>query len=315
MRFKDLLIFPFLFTAVTLTYGQSWVAVEASGEPEPRQYNGFMSCKGRFFLLGGYGIQPVNMYDPATGAWTSAAAPPVEMHHFQAVRYGEEIYILGAFTGRGEDEKPLEHIYVYDTSNDTWRKGDPIPPERLRGACGVIAYRGMIYMIGGSKNRRLGPHTAWVDRYDIRTGKWKKMSDAPHDRFQFHAGVINGKAYAAGGRGTYWFNELESVRTVPYVDVFELESGRWKTLPYDQNIPTPRSGCATVAILDHLLVMGGESEDRNGAHRVVEAFDPENGMWESWGSLIEGRKNTQAFMCVGTVFIASGNSLEMLEMK
>ena len=70
-----------------------------------------------------------------------------------------------------------------------------------------------------------------------------------------------------------------------------------------------------MVILDHLLVIGGECDGQEGVCRTVEAYDTERGEWETWGNLIEGRQNTQAFMCVGTVFIASGETIEMLEMK
>ena len=316
MHTKLLFLSVVIALSLSETQGQSWAILEAKGEMVPRQDNGFMACKGRFFMMGGQGIQPVNMYDPSTEAWTNLAAPPVEMHHFQAVRYGNEIYILGAFTGQPPNERPLEHIYIYDTGKDQWHKGDPIPEDRQRGSCGVVAYRGQIYMIGGSRDRFGGLPTNWVDRYDLKTGKWKKLSDAPHSRFHFHAGICNGKIYAAGGRGITGSSTLVmDYQNLPYVDVFDIESGRWNTLPAEDNIPTERTGASTVVILDHLLVIGGECDEQEGACRTVEAYDTERGEWETWDNLSEGRQNTQAFMCVGTVFIASGETIEMLELK
>ncbi|TFG38940.1 MAG: galactose oxidase, partial [Candidatus Aminicenantes bacterium] len=83
------------------------------------------------------------------------------------------------------------------------------------------------------------------------------------------------------------------------------------TLPNSQNLPTQRAGCTTVSIMDHLLVIGGESNAQEDAYSVVEAFDVDRGEWEHWGSLKAGRHGTQAFMCVGTVFIASGSALRV----
>jgi N-acetylneuraminic acid mutarotase len=274
-----------------------------------------MACKGKFYMIGGNGIQPVNMFDPYTEEWTIRAEPPVEMHHFQAARYGENIYVMGAFTGQGPDERPLEHIYIYNTREDRWSKGDPLPGDRLRGSCGVVAYRGQFYMIGGTRDRLTGPHTAWVDRYDPTSGKWKKLADAPRNRYAFHAGICNGKIYAVGGKGTLWFNEISSESEIPNVDVFDIASRRWITLPAEKYLPTLRYGASTVVMLDHLLVIGGENDQNEGSMKVVEAFDTEEGAWERWGDLQEGRSNTQSFMCVGTVFIASGSTIEMLEMK
>jgi N-acetylneuraminic acid mutarotase len=288
--------------------GQSWSLMETHGEMDARVDNAFMACKGRFFMLGGRGIQPVDVFNPSTDTWTKAANPPVEMHHFQALRLGEEIWVLGAFTASYPNEKPLQNIYIYDTANDQWRKGDPIPTDRRRGSAGVVAYRGMIYLVGGTRDQYSGATTAMVDRYDPKTGKWKRLPDAPHARDHFHAGICNGKIYAVGGRQTNLSQRLKQDRTLAEVDVFDIESGKWKTLPEAQNLPTPRAGCSTATILDHILVIGGENMEQEAAYDVVEAYDVERGVWESWGKLNEGRQGTQAFMCVGTVFIASGSA-------
>jgi N-acetylneuraminic acid mutarotase len=286
--------------------GQTWSTVETTGALHPRQECGFMSCKGKFYLLGGRGLQPVDIFDPATGVWSKGAVPPVEMHHFQAVRCGEQIYVMGAFSGTYPNEKPLDHIYIYDTVKDVWIRGDSIPEERQRGSAGVVTYRGELYMICGTRDRFKAANISWADRYDPRTGKWKKLADAPRARDDFQAGICDGIIYAVGGRNTSGYNGQTSGETIAEVDVFNIESGRWKTLPASQNLPTKRSGCSTVVIMDHLLVIGGESIAQKESYSVVEGFDIERGAWETWDSLEQGRSGTQAFMCVGCVFVAAG---------
>jgi len=301
-----LIVQSLLIVTAQIACGQHWTTLETTGEMDARKEGAFMACKGKFYLIGGLGIKPVDIFDPATGTWTRGAAPPVEMHHFQAERYGEQIYVMGAMTGTYPDEKPMEHIYIYDTGTDQWKKGDPIPEERRRGSCGVVAYRGDLYMICGTQDRYRGLATGWVDRYNPGTGRWKKLHDAPRTRDYFHAGMINGKIYAAGGRNTSLLNGSTGEQEIAEVDVYDIGSGRWKTLPESQNLPTKRAGCTTAAIMDHLLVIGGEGPAQKEAYSVVEAYDADRGEWETWGSLQQGRCGTQAFMCVGTVFVASG---------
>jgi N-acetylneuraminic acid mutarotase len=307
MEIKILACLVLFFSFNQDTEGQNWSSVETTGALHPRQECGFMSCKGKFYLLGGRGLQPVDIFDPATGIWSEGAVPPVEMHHFQAVRYGEQIYVMGAFTGAYPNEKPLDHIYIYDTVKDEWIRGDPIPEERQRGSAGVVTYRGELYMICGTRDRLNGANTSWADRYDPRTGNWKKLADAPRARIDFHAGICNGMIYAVGGKNTSGYIGQTSDETIAEVDVFTIDSGRWRTLPASQNLPTGRSGCTTVVIMDHLLVIGGESMAQEEACNVVEGFDVERGVWETWDSLEQGRSGTQAFMCVGCVFIAAGS--------
>lgn len=309
---KNHFIFLILATSLlllgTVLKGQEWRIVEAEEEPDARKDNGFMSCKGKFYLLGGRGEHPVDIFDPATGRWTKGAAPPVEMHHFQAIRLGVEIWVLGAFTGSYPDEKPLDHIYIYNTETDRWKKGDPLPADRLRGSAGVAVYREQIYLIGGVSNLNDPQTSAMLDRYDPKKGKWKKLADAPRNRGHFHAGINNGKIYAVGGSSPSGSHDKSAGRLIPEVDVYHIESGKWKSLPEELNLPTPRAASATVTILDHIVVIGGDSPDQEQAHTRVEAYDTENESWERWDSLENGRWGTQAFMCVGAVYITAGSS-------
>ncbi len=308
LSFRFILLLACLSCFCPDSLGQEWTLVEASGEPSARMDNGFMSCKGKFYLLGGRGLHPVDIFDPTEGSWSRGAIPPVEMHHFQAVRIEDEIWVMGAFTGEPPNEKPLEHIYIYDTVTDQWRQGASIPQDRLRGSAGVAVYRERIYLIGGVTDMQNSETCSWLDRYDPKKGKWKKLANAPRERGHFHAGICNGIIYAAGGNSPLPDMNDHSENLIYEVDMFEIESGKWKSLPPELKLPTPRVACATVNILDHIVVIGGESPDQSEALTRVEAYDTENGSWERWDSLENGRLGTQAFMCVGAVFITAGGS-------
>src|SRR5207247_2128224 len=96
MKFLLTLLFAFLIAAA---FAQQWKIVEVTGAPEKRGESGVATANGNVYLLGGRGDKPVNQYDPKTNAWTALANAPIEMHHFQAISFKEEIYVLGAFTG------------------------------------------------------------------------------------------------------------------------------------------------------------------------------------------------------------------------
>jgi N-acetylneuraminic acid mutarotase len=305
---RQIIIVGFMALSGFSVSGQQWSIVEASGEVGARGDNGFMSCKGKFYLLGGRGEHPVDIFDPSTGIWSQGAHPPVEMHHFQAIRIEDEIWVLGAFTGEYPNDRPLEHIYIYNTENNRWRRGDPMPADRLRGSAGVVVYRERIYLICGVTDLYNPETTSWVDRYDPKTGKWKKLADAPRTRGHFQAGICNGKIYAAGGSSPSGSGDDKSGKTIAEVDVYDIESGRWKSLPAGQNLPTQRAACATVEMLDHIVVMGGENSLQEEAYNLVEAYDTERGVWEEWDTLENGRWGTQAFVCVGAIFITAGSS-------
>ncbi|MGW8315215.1 MAG: Kelch repeat-containing protein [Bacteroidales bacterium] len=300
--------------------GQHWETMESTGKMDPRNDCGFISSEGIFYLLGGHGIQPVNIFDHDTGEWTEGAAPPIEMHHFQAISFRGKIYVMGGLTGSYPDIKPLEYIYIYDPHEDKWTVGDPIPEDRRRGSSGAVAYRGQFYLVCGIIDGMPGSHTRWLDRYDPESGEWKKLADAPHNRDHFHVVVIDGEIYAAGGRNTISGAFEQVDHTIAEVDVYNIKSNRWTTLPDSLNLPTPRAGCTAAAWNDQLLVIGGESAASEEAHREVEVLDVDHKKWIKFPDLNQGRHGTQAFMCIGSVFIASGsatrgdgNDLESIE--
>ncbi|HEY0769937.1 MAG TPA: hypothetical protein VGD31_06350, partial [Sphingobacteriaceae bacterium] len=86
----------------------------SAGTPEARHENGFIELNGKFYLIGGRGIKNVNIFDPVTKIWTTGAPPPIELNHFQAIVYNEEIYAICAFEGSFPDETPVDNIYKYN---------------------------------------------------------------------------------------------------------------------------------------------------------------------------------------------------------
>jgi N-acetylneuraminic acid mutarotase len=272
----------------------------------PRHEHGYVQVGGKFYLLGGRRIQPVNIFDPASGTWTNGAPPPVEIHHFQATVFDNKIYLVGAMTGRYPTEPPLPNVYIYDPAADRWSQGPETPAGRRRGGAGAVLHDGLIYIVAGIRNGHSDGHVTWVDTFNPRTGEWKQLPDAPHARDHFHAAVIDGKIYAAGGRRSSAATGQTFELTVPDVDVYDIKAGTWSTLPPNGNIPTPRAGC-TVAVVDgRLLVIGGESAQPL-AHNDVEALDPKTGAWAKLTPLSMGRHATQAILFNDRIYLASGS--------
>jgi xylan 1,4-beta-xylosidase len=50
-----------------------WAIIDAEGEVKGRHENGFVEYKGKFYLIGGRGINPVNVFDSATHIMESSA--------------------------------------------------------------------------------------------------------------------------------------------------------------------------------------------------------------------------------------------------
>jgi len=297
---------PAIATALAAEPGLEWRAPRTEGRATARHENGFVALNGRLYLLGGRGRRPLDIFDPATGRWTQGAQPPVEIHHVQAVAHEGKLYVLGALTGSFPEETPQPNVLIYDPSVNRWTRGPVVPPNRRRGASGVVAHGGLIYVVGGNTRGHMSGYVSWLDSFNPATGRWQTLPDAPRSRDHFHSVVIDGKLYAAGGRRTSYESNQTLALVIPEVDVYDIATGQWRTL--DTPLPTPRGGTASVSLGGQLLVMGGESVRQQKAHREVEAYDPVTGRWETLPPLPVGRHGTQASLHNGLVYIAAGSA-------
>jgi len=271
-------------TSDTATESTGWHAVMAadSTKPHPRHEAAFVSVDNKYYLLGGRGIKPVDIFDTKTQTWTSGAEPPIEIHHFQPVIYAGEIYLLGAMTGKYPGETPLPGIMIYNPDKDTWRVGAEIPTARRRGGAGAVLHNDKIYLVCGIIDGHRGGHVPWLDVYDPATNTWEQLPDAPRPRDHFQAVVKDNKLYSLAGRTTVAATN-PFANTIGEVDVFDLTTNTWSTLP--DTLPTLRAGNAAIVLGDDILVVGGESKDQVYAHSEVEALAVATGKWRSLDSL------------------------------
>ena len=274
--------------------------------PVARHEAAFVEAGGKFYLIGGRGNNPVNIYDPITQLWTSGATPPMEMHHFQAVYYDGLIYVINAFTGGFPNETPIANIYTYDPVLDQWNQGSLIPAARQRGSSGVVIYQNKFYVVSGIQNGHTDGWVPWMDLYDPVADSWTTLPDAPRERDHFHAAEIEGKLYLAGGRRS-GFGGSTFAATVAEVDVFDIATSMWSTLPASANIPTERAGNTVAVVNGQLLVIGGESSSQNIAHNETEILDPKTSRWGTLSPLNTGRHGTQAIMYQGKIYVTAGS--------
>ncbi len=285
-----------------------WEYVETDGLPVARHEAAFVKFQDKFYLMGGRGLKPVNVYDPATNKWADQSAPPIEFHHFQPVVYNEKIYMICAMTGPFPKETGLPNVIIYDPIADKWETGDEIPEDRRRGGAGVVLHNEKFYIVSGIVNGHMGGYVNWADEYDPKTGAWRRLPDAPHARDHFQAAIVGGKIYAAGGRRTSKETNQVFHLVVPEVDVFDLASETWTSLPSPElDLPTPRAGTSTMELNGELLVIGGETVRKSPAHNEVEAYNPSLLKWSTWPHLVRGRHGTGVVLHNNYIWTCSGS--------
>lgn len=288
-------------------HNYEWGIIPAEGEVKGRHENVFIEYNDKFYLIGGRGINPVNVYDPKTNRWETKGKSPLEIHHFQAVVYGDAIYIVGGMTGRYPTEMPLENIYLYYPETDTWVVGDEIPVERRRGSGGVVIYDDILYFIAGIEYGHTSGTNAWVDSYNLKTGEWKVLPDAPHIRDHFFAVEVDGKIYCIGGRNTsYQIPNRQAFfgATIQEVDVYDIKKNEWTTM--DEKLPVGTAAAGVVHMNNKIIYFGGESRQPR-AHSETQALDLKTGKWEFLAPLAGGRHGTSAILYDNKIYYAAGS--------
>ncbi|MEM7763108.1 MAG: DUF5060 domain-containing protein [Pseudomonadota bacterium] len=283
-----------------------WQVVATTGDAVARHEASFVSHRGKHYLLGGRGTKPVAIFDPASGQWTQGAIPPLEIHHFQAVSFGEAIYIVGAMTGGYPDERPLPRILRYLPDEDRFEWTHSIPGARRRGGAGAAVHDGAIYLVGGIVNGHRSGSTAWADRYDPESGDWRVLPDAPDARDHAQAVVIDGTLWTFGGRRTSLdTNEVLSL-TTRHGNRFNLTTEQW-SVDDSMALPTLRAGNAVAAWGPWVVIAGGESATQQLAHSEVEAYHTVLKRWQTWPSLQRGRHGTGLVEHGDALCIAAGS--------
>ena len=274
----------------------------------------FVQAGDKFYLFGGReGTGTLDVFDYQSKSWNSIAKPTgiPAFNHFQAVEYQGLIWVIGAFKDNNFPvEAPADFVYAYNPANDEWIQGPEIPAGRKRGSTGLVMHDDKFYIVGGNTIGHDGGFVAWFDEFDPATGVWTALADSPRPRDHFHAEVLNGKLYVAGGRlsggqgGTF-------APLIAEVDVYDFAAGTWSQVA---DLPTPRAAASVASFGNELYVIGGEIETDlqgnviNDAVSTTEAYDPAAGTWTTKAELITERHGTQAIVSGDGIHITAGSN-------
>ena len=285
-----------------------WTTLEVKGEATPRHESSLVEYKGKFYLLGGRGVNPVNVFDPQTNTWETKGKTPMEIHHFQAVVYQNAIYFIGAMTGKYPEETPLENIWIYYPEKDSWEKGASIPKDRRRGGAGAVVYRDKIYLVCGIDFGHTSGTNNNFDSYDLKTGEWEVLTKAPHIRDHFSVVVVDDRLYCVGGRNTSFhhsdgFTDFFEA-TTPYVDVYDFKTGKWRTMR--EKLPYPTAAGGLINVGNKIIYAGGEGAFPV-AYNQTQCLDLETGKWSQLAPLNIGRHGGGIVLFNDKIYMAAGS--------
>ncbi|NHE59654.1 PKD domain-containing protein [Cyclobacterium plantarum] len=299
----------FTWTVSSSLLQQTWKIKNESQQYTGRHENSFVQAGNKFYLLGGReNSKTVEIYDYTNDSWTSLPNTiPFEFNHFQAVEYQGLIWVIGAFKSNNfPNEIPADHIWIFNPASQEWMQGAEIPQGRKRGSAGVVVYNGKFYVVNGNTQGHSGGAVNYFDEFDPQTGEWTVLENSPQARDHFFSTVVGKEMYVISGRRSGGdggvFNPV-----IPEVDVYNFSTQTWKTLPAEQNLPTPRAGAITNNYLDKIIVAGGEVGEQSQALAITEMYDPVEESWFLLEPLNFPRHGTQGIVSGKGLYVLAGS--------
>ena len=232
-------------------YAGMWTEGQALPTTRKQMRNSTVVLNDKIYVIGGIDTDSglitaaVDVYDPSSDTWSSAAELPQPLWRSAAVVLNEKIYLFGGYRSpSGFPFNPTDASYAYDPELDQWEEIAPLP--FARGSHFAVALDDRIYVIGGATNTPLGSNSI----YDPATDTWSEGEAMPSRRAGLSGAVIDGKIYAAGG---YILSAGVLSRNI--LEAYDPETDTWESL---EPMPTTRHGIGAVALDGKLIVVGGQ---------------------------------------------------------
>lgn len=248
----------------------------------PRQELATAVLNGKIYVIAGYdedgrSTNTVQVYNPATDSWALAQPLPVSNNHNSAAVAAGKLYAFGGVSNT---------TYVYDPINNSWSSVATTNFGHAEtAAVGVINDK--IYMAGG-----FSANTA-LEVFDPATNTWTALAPMSVARNHCGGGVINGKFYVVGGRG--------SPQAPTALEVYDPQTNNWTTL---SSMPTGRSGLAVGVVNGELYVIGGELPN---IHGEVEVYNPASNSWRRVQDMAIGAHGIWASVIGNKIYIPGGS--------
>ncbi len=240
-----------------------------------RQYAAVAALAGKLYLIGGQrtdaGVVPgpatgaVEVYDPRTDSWSSAAPLPTARMGLVAAVVNGKLYAIGGQTD-GFSTSVTGVVEIFDPATGNWSPGPPmrVPRSFAAGAALAVNVAGFleprIFVAGG----RVGDVDALADfdAYDPVDNLWGALPFMPTPRRELAAAAAGGRFLAVGG-----YSGLVN-QWVATVESYDPVTGAWQSRTPMANA---RSGLVAAVVGNRLLAAGGENVER--ALSVLEGVD------------------------------------------
>jgi glucose/arabinose dehydrogenase/N-acetylneuraminic acid mutarotase len=241
----------------------------------------------------------VEIYDPATDSWSSAAPlPGPAVENPAVVPHNGKLYAFGgstdAFSGA------VQNSAVFDPATGQWTPRAPMPTARGGAAAQVIG--GKIYVVGGMNAN--GASVETVEIYDPVTNTWTAGPSMSTRRDNPGAAAVDGLLYVFGGR-TRNADGTTVNGTLTSVEMLDTATGQWTPRA---PMPTGRRTMVVGRLNGRVQLMGGEVRADGGSFFQNEEYNPATDTWRTLKPMLTGRHGAAGGTVDGVVYAVGGGS-------
>lgn len=261
---------------------------------------------GNRLYLVGEGTSDTMFLDLSLMQWTDYGLDtrPFPADHHAAEVVGDRLYLFGGLNG-AEGK-----VQIYDTVNNLWTSGAPMP--FMAGSVATATIGGKVYVAGGIIGSST---TSQAAVYDPATDAWQPIAPMPEGRNHAAAATDGSRMYVFGGRGPGSGDGNALANGFDTVQIYDSVTNTWRSSATDAGIaplPQARGGMGRAVLHDgEFYVLGGETLDGPGAtdkrvYARVDVYNPSTNAWRRSADLPTARHGIFPLERAGRIYVAGG---------
>jgi N-acetylneuraminic acid mutarotase len=254
--------------------------------------NGIVLVAGGY--QGGNPLASSEIYDPAKGLWTVAAALHTgRTRHTATLLPNGKVLVAG---GGFNETDATPSCELYNPADGTWTSTGSMKFPRVYHSA-VLLLNGKVLVACGSLHR-LGDDIQTAELYDPATGTWAETGGLSATRDEFTATLLmNGKVLVTGVASV-----AKASSSTSSAELFDPISQTW-ALTGSMN--SARQSHRAVLLANGRVLVSGGLKDGN-ALTSTEEYDPNTGTWQALGALTHGRAFHSATLLPDGKVLAAG---------
>lgn len=250
----------------------------------------------------------VDVYDLSDDKWRRLPDAPAAWSFVNVGAIADTLYIVGGLEGAPGAYVAHGEAYRLDAATNRWLGIHPLDAADARGASGVLATPGHLFVLGGASATG---SVASCLRYDIATDRWTHIPDLPEPlAYPAVMQTSDGRLIVAGGLTGGVADPAASpvsdrVYSLQIADANDGATWQVRAPVLSPDDPAPRAGCAFGTLLGTLICAGGAGGAQ--AHTAAASYDPSLNRWTAREPMPFARAAAPGAATGGRLFIPGGS--------